>query len=216
MRLEKYLNEEDNDKIVDKIKKDCSFYLNLLDKNNIEIPFFRGNDAISGYDILYKKTHKNRRPQGTNPRSFDLINKWLDKHGHIRRDQCIIATSNDMAADNFGETSYLFPIGKFDYTWCSARDFNFVGSYDISVSDFKNFTDEWYDIIGPLSHTFYVSGQSDDNVVKTIDKYAPHIFTTNKGIDTAYDKKYEIWFGCDSYYLVSKKTFDMIYSKLGF
>ena len=99
MKFKKYLNEvkvtadvmSDEEKIkykkfVKQIQKECKYYLKLVNDKYL----YRGMTGLGTSGKL--KTRKNRTPQGTDRQSFKLINDYLEKNGHTRRDNSVIAT----------------------------------------------------------------------------------------------------------------------------
>jgi hypothetical protein len=212
MRLTRYLIESDyaaEDLFVD-IKKKCKPYLSLLKGKE---PLFRGLHDISdskatfndeedvlvnktdvglGYGI--KKVRKNRTPKGTNKKDFLLVNKWLDSHGHARRDQSISVTADKIQADYFGANSWVFPIGKFDYSWVKSPDFN----HSCNTTGY---------VPGDVFHylrKFYAGTLDTESKQGNLDFF----ITTNKGFEEAYKKDYEIWIDCKEYYYVLVRNKD--------
>ena len=205
-RLTQYLNEELGEFIqmspkeqAKLIKKDCKYYLNLT--KNIG-PFNRAVRENSQPDeIIKKKTRTDRQPMGMRSNGvFDKFNKWLEKNGHVRRDKAVSALSSEPSLKKFGHVYYFFPIGKFNYTWVKTPDINIDNlktGWRQNEVDLFFFNQET-----KYKHQIPTNKEFINMSIKRFPKY----FTTNKGIETAHKKKYEIWFDCKSYYLVNRKN----------
>lgn len=195
MRLQQYINEniehflnKMSSDIQKVIRKDCKKYLKLVKSTG---PFFRGSIVNFNFgEILKKNVRQDRHPQGTSDINFKRLNKWLDKNGHVRRDKAVSATSDEGNSMDFGVSYLFFPIGNFNYTWIKAFDVNLddnsTGWVQRNIDYFFDYDDEYY------------LKMSDKDKKKF-----PKWFTTNKGIKTAHNNGYEIWFDCKSYYLIN-------------
>ena len=184
MRLKNYINEkviqliETEEEIDSLIQKNCKYYLSLG-----KFQFYRGIKQNSGGQYGKNSVRQDRRPRGMSGRSAKSMNNWLVKNGHTDRSKSVFAGSDNTRLFLFSKNIYeIFPIGKFNYTWIKVTDINMSGgNYDGEILALKN-----YDMEGdPYGYL--------DNMMKDI-------IVTNKGIKEAYDKKYEIWFDCKSYY----------------
>jgi len=187
MRLREYLNEITPsvdlylDEVNDLIYKNCKPYLKLI--GNF-YPLYRGIYSLtpkylnSGFDK--KKVRKNREPQATDQKVFKMLNIWLQKNGHNRRDQSISVTSNISTASTFGDAAMVFPIGKFSYSWIKAEDLN--------ILDIVTGWDKWKELY------------------KTKLELSKWIFTDKK-FKVPYMKRYEIWINCKEYYYVSTDNY---------
>ena len=138
------------------------------------------------YDKLYKKrVRKDRIPRGTDDEAFVRVNEWLDKNGYARRDRSVIVTPSIAHASEFGYVGVILPIGRYKYSWVESRDFNYTGNKG------------WY------SHTAeeaFIEGRED-----SMEAFERSIH--KKDIMSAIRQKYEIWIECDSYYIVSERTY---------
>lgn len=186
MKFYHYINEQELDEHINLIKKDCSYYLNLLDKHNLENPFYRG--ILTDAFFTRKQVRKNRQPKATNIEAFNEINDYFEDKGHVRRDNSVIATSNEKWVQIFGNLYMIFPIGKFDYSWIKLPDFNVLKSYKKISEDARSF------IKGVIP-------EDDDKIESILAEIEP-LITTNKGVDRAHKKGFEIWFSCSEYYLL--------------
>ena len=188
MRLQQYLNENITtvEELNELIHKNCKYYLKLTEGKYI---FKRGMSG--GIDTFgKKKVRQNRRPLGMEDRDFYKLNIWLDKNNHVRRDKAVIATNITSTRSQFGEVYWMFPIGKFNYTWLKANDMNITdystGWDPTAVIEFFRFGEVRAELM---------TGNFED------------YFTTNKNIKIAYRKEFEIWFNCKEYYYVKAKNY---------
>ncbi len=193
MRFINYLNEKitDPDEINYLIQKDCKYYLNLT-KGNI---FTRGMTVSNFFGK--KEVRQDRIPKGMNQDTADNFNEWLKKNGHLMRHNAVIAISPKDPSSismytKFGKNHWIFPIGKFSYTWIEAKDVN--------ITDVRT---KWNDMI--IDHLF--NPEIDFEVDVILPKPFEQYFHTNKGIKIAYRNQYEIWFNCKEYYYVKIDKF---------
>lgn len=166
------------------IHKNCKYYLQLTQGIYI---FKRGlnhhTDSAGKKDV-----RQNRRPRGMQDYIFEQLNDWLEKNNHVRRDKAVIAANIKNNTSMFGDVYWIFPIGKFDYTWLMAGDMN--------MSD----PNTGWDSIAPID--FFRHGYSDE-IIGNFEDY----FVTNSSLKTAWMQKYEIWFNCKQYYYFSVNDF---------
>ena len=224
MRLTRYLIESNPsaEDILTDIKKRCKPYLSLLKGKE---PLYRGLHDVSDAKATYveeeedelinrtdvglgygiKKVRKNRIPKGTPAKEFKILNKWLQGNQHARRDKSISVTSNRTTAEFFGNNSWVFPIGKFDYSWVKSPDMNhtnkntgyFVSKWDLTDPEKQATISEFLKA--------YYSGTLD---VRTKQADLKHFITTNKGFSEAYKNGYEIWIDCKEYYYILERNKD--------
>ena len=225
MRLIHYINEnvekikeiDDPDDAIKILKKKCSKYIKETKGNW----FVRGlkKTYIDEYSLNYKTIRKKRRPLGMNLKIFKKFNSWLEKNGHVRRDQSISATSDIKHAKFFipfitGSLIVPFIEGNYDYTWVKTKDINqhdFENKwYGSIVRDYVNIDKKdlsSMDITYILQFLGYEKHELSykDNMIakKWLKENFPKYFTTNKGMQTAYKNKYEIWFNAKGYYFVN-------------
>jgi len=203
MKFYDFLNEAKSAKKEnqEKIAKDCKLYLNLLSKHNIVEPFFRGISRSKSDEVFDMKTvRKNRVPKAMDKQVFEEINEMLEEEGYARRDRSVIATSHFEWTKIFGIPHMFFPIGKFKYTWVKSFDFNSLkGKSGISKNLESFLRGQYFDEDKGEIITF--DDFSDEFIEDALEELKKYIFK-NKGISVAHDKKYEIWFECDKYYVV--------------
>ncbi len=179
MKLYQFLNEQNNvDEYNQLIQKDCKYYLSLISNKMI---FTRG----LGFDIFpftKKKVRQDRRNKNKKFEHYDELNQWLKENGHVQRNQAVMASSieDKSMIYIFGCNHFIFPIGRFNYSYIKARDFNLD---DPRTKYHKNMA------------TYFFTGKGS--------KTFPDYFITNKDIYEAYSMKYEIWFDCKEYYISS-------------
>ena len=184
--------------VVEKIiRKDCAQYLRILQSAGIGV-FWRGLGYPSPANNFGKKAvRKDRQTKGMHFKLAKVFNPWLEKKGHNRRDQSISATADFEHARFFGDPMAIFPIGKVSYTW--------IHSKDINEPDRKTkFHPEMIWVAMDTMPAYIGSGEERKiwDKADKIKKVFPSYVVTDKRIKTAYDKGYEIWFDCKSYYFV--------------
>lgn len=205
MRLLKYIVEEEKAVAVEEkekealVKKNCKQYLRLLKGRRSLARGMRIHTLVRPNELGKKKVRKDRIPRGTHPETFAKFNEWLESAGHVRRDQAFMTTSNIADVGKFGAPYFVFPIGKFNYTWMRAKDFN--------IDDRSTGWDTFY----PARFVKALKREKGKimkhlltPVQRLILKKVPSYFITNKDFDIAYDKKFEIWFDCKEYYFIEE------------
>ena len=193
-RLRRYIGEAYRGQVVTSeqeealaaIRKDCGYYLRLLggmmEWEGARIPFRRAMVEYSNRQLLMRKdARQDRKPRGSDWNTFKKMNEWLVENGHVRRDKAVRAINDK--PEFAGEDFFIWPIGRFDYTWVASNDFNFKG-----VSGYVGMYDK-----------DMVSVKEEGGFDKLLGPY----LTTNKGIGAAHKKGYEIWFGCRRFYYAS-------------
>jgi len=213
MEIRDYLTEIVNAN--EKIERDCKPYLKLLKGRE---PLYRGMKVGIGIDeIGKKKVRKGRKARGMSDEKLNAaINKWLKSEGHVRRDRCVITSPSVHQVKRlssmleFSNVYYVFPIGNLKYTWIESKDFNETkgrwdpeylfllqkDKYMKKVSMYMK-PDYWKDEIPRIESKLEIATGTKDPK-KGLAKF----FTSNNGFDTAYQKGYEIWFGCKEYYFI--------------
>jgi hypothetical protein len=188
MRLKQYITEQINiDTLNDNIHKKCGYYLNLIKGLN---PLYRGMDDKPDIGMTVKHTRP-RKPLAMGLESANVFNKWLRDNGHVPRDIATFLTSNEKMVDTFGKPYYIFPIGKFDYTYVKSRDINY--------SHGNKWDDEWVD------DYYNAISTGDTTKIKEIERLFNKSIVTNRNFREAYKKKYEIWIYADYYYCITTK-----------
>ena len=213
MRLQQHLHEykdvwfrDSVDEFNKMIQKKCKPYLKLIGSKQ---PLYRGLNTRVPMGQM--STRANRESMGTPTSVFSLLNQWLQKEKHNRRDKNVmIATSKKRWAEEFsndGLAFYVFPQGNISYTWIKAKDVNEEdantgwGGVDVLEVFFNDEPNKsWND-----------KDRTGDEKVKLMGyrKMAPlaSYFTTDKGFNTAYSKKYELWIKCDKFYFANSELY---------
>ena len=194
MRYMEFLNESytsisDRNELNSLIQKNCRYYLKLINNKN---PLYRGMSI--DLELGIKDVRQDRESLGMMQHVADNFNKWLVKQGHLDRSKSVMATSNGYHTTGFGNQFFIFPIGKFDYTWIKSGDVNLTNSetkWDYNVLNYK-FNDKW---TVPLTQSVADIKMED-------------YFVTNKGFNIAYKKEYEIWMNPKQYYFASTEHFN--------
>jgi hypothetical protein len=163
------------------IKRDCKKYLGLLKGKE---PLRRGMTISLQDGILFKRSvRQDRKARLTVPERSGIANKWLEKNKHVRRDRAVIASSKERKV--FGYEYYIFPIGKFNYTWIRGKDWNFRSEHGWDGAEVG--------ILGPGKIIEMLDKQQrDGNIV------------TNKGWDNMYKNGFEVWMDCKEYYFIER------------
>ena len=220
MRLRQYINEADvppaankvfND-FIKSIKAQCKPYLNLLKNRE---PLMRGIKRARPYgEQPIRQNRQPQHPRGTkvlhgkhliNGKQVDFaepywptLNKWLESKGHAPRNQSISCSSDFSSANAFGDTYWIFPIGKFKFSWVRSDDFN-IEEDNWNPNELHYFLQHW------------LSEWPDKPHWSEISKFDPEkaIFTNTK-FNEAYERKYEFWIQSKKYYYMgcSPKTFN--------
>jgi len=203
MRLYHHINESFNPVTDDKtealklLKSDCSKYLKLI--HGME-PFKRGMRQIGNEVFLNKKqTYDKRETRGDafDYKSLLFINAWLKRNGHYPRNKNIIICSTSHRTSIFGNRYYIFPIRMEGYTFLRAEDFNIDDTFwDISE-------------IGYSIEDIMSGEEEETKAEKHLDTLLNASFVSNKNIEEAHTKEYEIWFKCNEYYYIDVDKFDL-------
>ena len=132
-----------------------------------------------------KEVRKNRKPRGMDKLTFKKFNTWLLKNGHNKRDESFsVGNPTKVNMSIFGPLYYVFPIGKFSYSWAETQDIN---KYDTRTGWGSLTVDSFFDPIVDDYHS---------ELEKPFEEY----FYTDTGIKKAYDNGYELWINCKKYY----------------
>ncbi len=220
MRLRQYISEQDLyqerefwqpqiDKLVKGIKSGCKFYLQLIGNRE---PLFRGIKGKQqfgeqdvrqnrmpvhprGRDMLSVKKIKNGRTFDTQEPYWVVLNQWLKSNGHAERNKSVSVSSDFSSANAFGTPYWIFPKGKFKYSHVRSEDFNYSNDMvNWNPNDMKYFLEHWY---------------SDDPNKEPWGSFSKDEFDRNIVSDNfreGYEKKYEMWLQCKSYYFVGCST----------
>ena len=196
MRLLHYINEsviqeiDSVDDFNELMHKNCKPYLKLIQGK--DHPLYRGMSSYHGW-MGEKKVRQDRIPKGMGSYQAALLNTWLKSKGHVRRDKAVMASSSSHVRIH-GDRYFIFPIGKFDYTWIRANDINIddplTGWYQGAVQDAIEY------------------GFDDMKDYKRLPKEFDEYFYTNKGFNIAYEEGYEIWMNPKSYYFAREGRFE--------
>jgi hypothetical protein len=200
MQFLQYLNEgrkvvaKDNDisTMQRLIIQDCQPYLSLRGNKVKSKPLFRANiwrvimDGMMGY----KDVRQDRQPKGMNPKDFKIFNDLLIKAGHTDRSQSISVVGKSLGISIHGQVYAIVPTGKFNYSFAPTRDLHFEAR-------------DWEpDVLHQLE---YMDKEDEIHLTKQINK-----ITTNKDLDKAMTKGYEIWMNPTGYYMMREDTYDLV------
>jgi len=217
---EEIINDLEFDEIAKMISIECSQYL----KESKGKWFYRNvsGSRLQLNNIGYREIRKDRRPLGMEKMAFDWFNKWLQKHGHVRRDQSASMTSNIHHQLMYSsERMVCFVQNKYEYTWAATLDINTTdkstGWYEDIVEDMAYLDKGIGEFKGdPLIRSKWFKKAKQENITdgdeltnrmmkeayEFFKKKFPKYFFTNKGMTKAWDKQYEIWFKSKGFYFV--------------
>ena len=182
MRFQEHINEDvvklSLEEMNDLIQKNCKPYLKLIKGKD---PMSRG--MYTGGGSGEKDVRKDRKPKGMSGVEAKLLNTWLQKNGHNRRDQAVICISDPTRIALFGAEYRIFPKKNISYTYIDAHDANQYttdSGWNPNMLMWLREPDELYAFRKPFDEYFH----------------------TDKGWDNMYRKKYECWIKCKSYYFI--------------
>jgi hypothetical protein len=199
------------------VKRDCKPYLSIVKK--LPHPFLRamrpphmglpkkvGPDDVDDFLEKYKGTEigsgiglmavrQDRTPRLTPKKAFENTNDWLQSKGGARRDKSAIAISKmSVIHKTFGDPHWIFPVGKFKYSFVMSQDFNITdGFWD--PREFFEWMDDYED---RWSHDPEVKEYWDEK-----DEKFSAFFYHNTHAEKAFREEWEIWFQCPKYYFIN-------------
>ncbi len=152
---------------IEKIKKDCSYFLNLVANSKhtntfLYRGFFDRNNERNVFST--KNVRMNRRASNTPQFFSDLVDEYfIDKFKIPFRSQSMFCTTKHDIAMTYGPLHAVFPIGAFDYCYSPIIDdmydlssiakYGFV-DYDVTKNSFKDLTkEERYKLLDDLQYT---------------------------------------------------------------
>ena len=147
----------------------------------------------AGY-IGIKDVRKDRVPFGMSSEEAKVLNDWLQKNGHARRDQSVMCTSDSSHIETFGDPFMIFPLDPISkYTWFWSQDMNIDGDAGW----------EWRTLPSWVKDKKGEATDIQKNTLSRLDMPFEDFFTTNSNFRKAYSSGYEIWFDCKQYYYVT-------------
>jgi hypothetical protein len=191
--------KEKLNQVVEIVRKDCAPYLRSLKREGLKLPFIRGlrkpGDPVVG-NLLYKQNTRPipSRPPNVEDKLYDLFNEWLKKNHHNEQKNCLYVT-NSPGFNVHGNRYYSIPIGNFSYT--------FIRHYDSGVWLSDTF-EGWAKIhttvhMGPGITRVKTADSEVQSKGVDFDQYS-HLFETDRKLKEAYNKHFEVWIVCKSYY----------------
>lgn len=171
---------------------------------------------------------------------FKLVNDWLSEHKLLRRDNSLIVTHFENNAALFSNTEtiyYIFPIGKFNYTYCKSLDFNIIEptskfKQHFFVYKFLKENPEWamknykrflkspeFKTYDELSYWLDSSEKIEMYLFRTYTYTKQELEDGVKNLDKlilkrniqdAHKNDYETWINPKSFYKLSKSTVDKL------
>ncbi len=110
--------EEEMDKVIEIIKKDCKPFLKEF--NMFHNPIYRGSnkDEMSIQHMMKIRSRRKRKPKDTPKHLHDLMNDLFFKyHGWKPRSEGVFVTHDRSFAGQYGWQVFFFPKGKYQYLW---------------------------------------------------------------------------------------------------
>jgi hypothetical protein len=212
MKFKKYLTEMLKESQLTEINKliqeNCKPYLRLIKG---KYPLYRGmNYKNAKWGDIWTgemNVRTNRKPRSHIKISmFKIINKWLEKHKHNRRDNAVMCISDKTRVSSFGNAYNIFPVGKMSYTWIESRDFN-VDNYD------NGWESSMYRYISFIQAGQEAEDRYNNDYRLRMSKPVLEYFHTDTDFDVAYKNGYEIWIKCKSYYYINAQTIELEWDK---
>jgi len=206
MRLNRYLNEDfpaganwqpKIDKLIKSIKSSCKFYLQLIGNREPVFRGIKGKQPSGEQDVRQNRmpVHPRGRDMlsiaGSQEPYWTVLNQWLKSNGHAERNKSVSVSADFSSANAFGNPYWVFPTGKFKYSHVRSEDFNYSEDRtNWNPNDMKYFLEHWY------------SNDPEKEPWGSIskDEFDRNIVSNN--FKEGYEKKYEMWFQCKSYYYV--------------
>lgn len=189
------------------IEEDCEKYINMLTeyKNKIgrELKsydiFYRGYGRIRLADegIIEFKTRKDRIPKSTHIGSHNSVSELSKEYfGWDMRTEGVFATANKDELIYYGRKHIFLPIGDYKFLYNENVD-------DLTRYLHDNKIDYEYGIpdkdASVMPKKYKDVNIIKNNLRKIVSEY------TDKNLDKAIEKKVEVSFKCDRYYLLNIK-----------
>src|SRR5574343_759932 len=203
MKFRKYLKESEADAYYEvwlkELKEWCGPYLNDLKKNKFKYPFWRGLNVSKKFPGQ-KNIRQDRKPKGMSDTMAKFINDWLEDRKYLRRDQSVIATSDDRHANRFGTLCMIFQVHDYKFTYVKMDDINISTSNKDLYNAIK--CEYW---LSDYADSLFKEIDNKEMYEKLVKLYGSKLVNdrknimskgfSDKNLKEAYDKKYEIWFG---------------------
>lgn len=199
MRLLNYLNEQEEDNVVDLVRRDCKpFFKEAKGSDGFLI---RQTKMIQGkYEV--KKTRINREPTDTPEFIHKKLDDYLkDKFGWRARSNALFCWSSAVLTSpsikkmpqSFG---LVFPIGKFEFVWSSE-----IRDVYLEMEKFaKKYTDQ-----SPMTELQDLDETQLEEVWEEFRKSGLLESYTNKNLQRALKSRSEIMIRTGEYYFINPK-----------
>ena len=198
-RLIKHLNENNNvellDGVIEKLKSDCSIYLNDI-KRQDDILLSGRNSKEKFFE---RDVRKNRRPKDTPIEIHNIFDNHFQKKTGIRlRSNSLFCANDKDIAQGYGRPYYIFPIGKYQ-TWYNPKILDLYTYFH--NADVKKSLDIHITIPEPLK-LISTKIKEDYEYEKLFNNYVENIVD---GYKKGFPKKgdIEIMLYCDKYLAVN-------------
>ncbi len=188
-----------NDEL-DKIKKDCAWYLERRKASKHPNAFlFRGMFDGKNIDSVFttKTVRANRKPMNTPQWFSDIIDDYFDDKFDIRfRSTSVFCTTQAFTAMTYGPLYAIFPIGAFDYCYSPIIE----DMYDLSSLSQYGF------IATNLRSDF--KSQEKEDIYPLLDK----LQYTNRNFMNWENVNHEIMIACEEYHTIKiTNLFDLLF-----
>lgn len=175
------MNQSDADKVIFKIKKECSQYLGMINPQKHQL--FRGLKLRNYFDAMeIPGTRENRKALDTPKDINNIVIKAIKESGLVaNRNNSWFATGSSEQADFYGKVYVAFPTDGFHYTWSPNID-DLYGMVMQITEDGKNPVDE----IEGLAYTY----QGDDGSLADAIEFGYEIMFTSPKVILIQDEFY--------------------------
>lgn len=205
MKLQQYIKEDEQNMVLDMLKRDCQPYLKEM-KGTTGFPVrYTSRPSIKYIEKL--KTRKDRKPLDTPIEVHDYLDDLFKKyHGWKARSEGIFVWSHKIS--NPGNTYLVFPIGKYSYLYNKDIDDLYTTldeeifslEVDMYIPKYK-----WVDYLD--------NKEVKEDLTKIVKNYK------SKGLkslasETSKSSLIEVMINCKEYYLVERRYEDIILDKL--
>ena len=199
---ESFMNEEEIEKAVALIKKNCKPFFKKMGPNGEFL--YRGASVTTFGKLLTKvKPRKDRKPRDTTPDLHDYLDELFKKyHGWKARSAGVFATPNRAMAKGFGKPYYVFPIGDFQFLYHPESE-DLVEILEPLNIQLRTDADPVARRKEPyFSHTYDIedevkeAAEKEKKLIKIIKGYR------KTSLSTAAQKDAELMIKCKSYYMV--------------
>lgn len=174
------------EQIISYVKEYCQPFLTQATRLH---SLFRGITIGSDSEPYYiLSPRSDRTPKDTPMEVHKIADEWfLENFGHRFRSHAVFGAADLLAANEYGEPYYLFPIGEFSFCWSPVYN-------DMYVQLEKKL--------------HLIDGEDSENVNKIVIKFLENGHYQNTDLADACRVGHEIMINCDKYIIVNRRSFD--------